>query len=59
MSSAKLQPNGKYFIKHTTQEAKCVVKEILYKLDINTLHRIQDYQEVGMNDIVRIAIRTT
>ncbi|HAK00528.1 MAG TPA: sulfate adenylyltransferase [Bacteroidales bacterium] len=59
MSPAKLQPNGKYFIRHTTREARCVVKEILYKVDINTLHRMQDDKNVGMNDIARITLRTT
>src|ERR1041385_7643783 len=37
-----LQLNGKYFIKHTSRDAKCIVKEIMYKMDINTLHRIED-----------------
>jgi sulfate adenylyltransferase subunit 1 len=59
MNASKLRINGKYAIKHTTREAKCVVKDILYKVDINTLHRIQDDKEVGMNDIARISIRTT
>jgi len=59
MSPAKLQPNGKYYIRHTTREARCVVKEILYKVDINTLHRMQDDKNVGMNDIARITLRTT
>ena len=59
MTPAKLQPNSKYFIRHTTREARCVIKEILYKVDINTLHRIQDDKTIGMNDIARISLRTT
>lgn len=54
-----LQPNGKYMIKHTTRDARCVVKEIVYKMDINTLHRIEDDKNIAMNDIARIRIRTT
>jgi sulfate adenylyltransferase subunit 1 len=54
-----LQLNGKYAIMHTTQEARCVIKEIRYKLDINTLHRNQDDLTIGMNDIARIRIRST
>jgi len=50
---------GKYIIKHTTQEAKCMIKEIRYKLDINTLHRITENFEIKSNDIARVVIRTT
>ena len=34
-----LQQRGKYALLHTTQDVRCIVKEIRYKLDINTLHR--------------------
>ncbi len=54
-----LQHKGKYTIMHTTREARCVIKKIQYKLDINTLHRIQDDKIIQMNDIARITLRTT
>ncbi len=54
-----LQPRGKYALMHTTQEARCMVKEIRYKLDINTLHRNMDDLNIGMNDIARVHLRTT
>lgn len=54
-----LQVNGKYMLKHTSRDARCVVKEIVYKMDINTLHRVEDDKNIGMNDIARIRIRTT
>lgn len=54
-----LQLRGKYAIMHTTQEARCVIKEVKYKMDINTLHRNLEDQEIKMNDIARISIRTT
>lgn len=54
-----LQARGKYGIKHTTQDARCVIKEIRYKLNINTLHRDEEDLNVGMNDIARVVIRTT
>lgn len=59
MNPRKLALNGKYAIKHTTRDARCVVKKVHYKVDVNTLHRIQDDLEVGMNDIARISLRTT
>lgn len=54
-----LQLRGKYTVLHTTQEARCVVKDIRYKLNINTLHRNEEDKYIGMNDIARIVIRTT
>ena len=54
-----LQQRGKYIIKHTTQDARCMIKEIRYKLDINTLHRQQDDFEIKSNDIARVVIRST
>jgi sulfate adenylyltransferase subunit 1 len=59
LSDKKLNPQGKYIIRHTTREAKCMVKEVRYKVNINTLHRIEDDREIGLNDIGRILIRTT
>lgn len=59
MNEKKLQVGGKYAIFHTSKEARCVVKDIRYKVDINSLHRIEDDKNIGMNDIARISIRTT
>jgi len=59
LNPKKLVPNGKYGIKHTTKDARCIVKEVLYKVDVNTLHRVEDDTEIGMNAIGRIKIRTT
>ena len=54
-----LQVRGKYSILHTTQDVRCVVKEVRYKLDINTLHRDLESKEIKMNDIARVVLRTT
>ena len=59
LNEKKLQPNGKYTIRHTTKEAKCIVKDVRYKVNISTLHRIEDDRTIGLNDIGRILIRTT
>lgn len=52
-------PRGKYTVKHTSNEVKGMMKEVLYKVDINTLHRIEDDKEIKMNDIFRVKLRTT
>ena len=54
-----LQMRGKYAVLHTTKEVRCVIKDIRYKLDINTLHRNQEDKSIQMNDIARVVIRTT
>ena len=59
MNEKKMIARGKYSIKHTSKDARCIVKEVKYKMNINNLHRIEDDKEVGLNDIARISIRTT
>ena len=59
MSQRPIQLNGKYTVKHTSRDARCIVKDIKYKVDINSLHRLEDDKEIKMNDIARISIRTT
>lgn len=54
-----LTPGGKYILRHTTNEARCVIKEVRYKININTLHRIEDDFTINANDLGRIAIRST
>jgi sulfate adenylyltransferase subunit 1 len=58
-SDKKLQPNGKYILRHTTKEVKCIVKAVRYKVNINTLHKLEGDLDIGMNDIGRIQLRTT
>ncbi len=59
MSEKPLQSRTKVFVKHTTNECISMVKEIKYKVDINTLHRIEDVNQIEMNDIARISIRAS
>jgi len=59
MGERPLQVGGKYSIRHTTRDARCIIREVTYKMDINNLHRLEDDKEIGLNDIGRIRIRTT
>ena len=59
MGEKPLLSRGKYTIKHTTNEVRCIVKEILYKVDINSLHRDTEDKSINCNDIARIAVRVT
>lgn len=55
----KLHPQGKYYLRHTTREVKAIVQEVRYKININTLHKIEDDKEFGLNEIGRIQLRTS
>jgi sulfate adenylyltransferase subunit 1 len=59
LNEKAIVPNGKYAVKHTSNDVRCIVKEVKYKVNINTLHRIEDDKDVKMNEIARISIRTT
>lgn len=59
MNEKKMVPRGKYILRHTSRECKCIVKETKYKLNINTLQRLEDDLDLGLNDIGRVSIRTT
>ncbi|MEO1652393.1 MAG: sulfate adenylyltransferase subunit CysN [Bacteroidota bacterium] len=50
---------AKYYVRHTSREARAMIKEVLYKMDVNTLHRVENDKNIKMNDIARIRIRTT
>ncbi len=58
-SDKPLQSSGKYIIRHTSREAKAVIKNVNYKVNINTLHKVEDDVEFRLNDIGRISIRTS
>ena len=53
MTNEPLRPRQKLAIKHTTRTARALVKDIQYRLDVNTLHRDQETKELGLNEIGR------
>ena len=59
MTNEPLRPRQKLAIKHTTRTARALVKDIQYRLDVNTLHRDQETKELGLNEIGRVQLRTT
>ena len=57
--SAPLVVGKKYAIKHTTRWARCVVKDINYRIDVNTLHRDETVKSLKLNEIGRVQLRVT
>jgi bifunctional enzyme CysN/CysC len=56
--ASTLRPGTKYTIKHTTRSAKALVTDLQYRLDVNTLHRDESADSLGLNEIGRIRLRT-
>jgi sulfate adenylyltransferase subunit 1 len=50
---------GKYAMKHTTNDLRCVIRDVKYKIDVNTLENIAGDKHIGLNDIAKISIKTT
>ena len=59
LNGKKANPSAKYYLRQSTREVRTVIKEVVYKMDINNLHRVEDDKEIKMNDIVRVRLRTT
>jgi bifunctional enzyme CysN/CysC len=56
---SSIRPGAKFAIKHTTRAARALIKDLHYRLDVNTLHRDHEASELGLNEIGRTSIRTT
>jgi len=59
MADTPLLPGAKLAIKQTTRTARALVRDLEYRLDINTLHRDENATRLGLNEIGRLRLRTT
>jgi len=59
LNNTPAKPRTKYTIRHTSNEQTAMIKEIVYKIDINTLERDPEDKDLKMNDISKVKIRTT
>ncbi len=59
MAEAPLRPGAKLAMKQTTRNARVVVDELRYRLDVNTLHRDLEADALALNDIGRVKLRTS
>lgn len=53
------QVRSKYTLLHASNEVKTMVKDIHYKLDINTLNKNENFDNISLNDIIKVSLRTT
>ncbi len=50
---------AKYTICHTSNDQKSMIKDVRYKIDVNSYNRIEDDKSLNMNEIARVTIKTT
>ncbi|HEY1049498.1 MAG TPA: EF-Tu/IF-2/RF-3 family GTPase, partial [Prosthecobacter sp.] len=54
-----LKPRSRFHLRHTTNDVRAVVADVLYKVNISTLEKSQESKEFSLNDIGCIRIRTS
>ncbi|MDP9387137.1 MAG: GTP-binding protein [Actinomycetota bacterium] len=59
LSDQPFVPRGKYALKHTTRWSRAFVRDVRYRLDIDTLHRDEEASSLRLNDIGRVTLRST
>ena len=59
LDSRPMNPSSRLVLRHLSQEVRAKISEVLYRIDINTLHRDEENRDVAMNDIARIRIKTS
>ncbi|REK18401.1 MAG: sulfate adenylyltransferase subunit CysN [Actinobacteria bacterium] len=57
--SSGMEVGSKYAIKHTTKWGRVMVKDLQYRLDVNTLHRDESSTRLDLNEIGRVRMRAT
>ena len=57
MGDKPLKSGSKYLIQNNTTQVKGIVKDIEYKLDVNTLEK-QEVEQVSLNEIVKLKLKT-
>ncbi|WP_156754463.1 sulfate adenylyltransferase subunit CysN [Actinokineospora pegani] len=55
---SELRPGARYTVKHTSQAVTGSVRELDYRLDINTLHRDESAAGLALNEIGRVRLHT-
>jgi bifunctional enzyme CysN/CysC len=59
MTDAPLRERGRYAIKSTTRSARAVVEAVEHRVEIDTLRHDASADELGLNDIGRVRLRTS
>jgi bifunctional enzyme CysN/CysC len=58
MADEASRPHGRYLVKHTTRTVRGVISEIVHRIDVDTLHHDASVQQLALNEIGRVRLRT-
>jgi bifunctional enzyme CysN/CysC len=58
-SDKPLTPRSRFIVKHTSRTVKAIVKDLHYRIDVNTLHRDESASQLGLNEVGRVTLRLT
>ena len=59
ISDKPLTPRSRFVVKHTSRTVKAIVKDLHYRIDVNTLHRDESAGQLGLNEVGRVTLRLT
>jgi bifunctional enzyme CysN/CysC len=59
MAEGSIVPGRQLALKHTTRSVRALVKDIQYRVDVNSLHRDETATALSLNEIGRVRLRTT
>ena len=58
-SEKPMQVDGKYVIKHTTRSARALIRDLHYRMDVNSLSRDETSPTLTLNEMGRVSLRVT
>ncbi len=59
MDTKPLVNGSKYLLQHNSRTVKAVVRSIEYRLDVNTLTKIDEPAQIALNDVAKIVVKTS
>jgi bifunctional enzyme CysN/CysC len=57
MHDEPMRPGTDYMLLHTTRQVRAVVRQLVYRINVDTLHR-EETEQLGLNDIGRVQVET-
>jgi len=58
LDKKELNEGNKYFIQHKSKTLKAIIKEIEYKIDVNTLEKTEITGSIKLNEVVKVRLKT-
>lgn len=57
VGSKALQPGNKYILQHHSRQIKALVKDVEYKVNVNTLEHEKADGDIKLNEIVKVTLK--